>query len=419
MMSEHEEWMDAEEEQATAAAIDEADVVSESEDAPSEVESTAEDWEFPTGEPEAESGRVDLNTASAEELQKLPGVGRILAMRIVDYRNEEGPFEEPAGIMAVPGISETLYARIADWLILSSAEPEVAEVEMEGEEEPEIAEPEEAEGEAEPEVAEPEDAQAPRLVVPAPEPEMAEAGPAKAEEPEPVRGEEVAPPGPEPPLVEIVPVATIGWGRLFFVGLVSTLLGALIALAVLWIINGTLYFRPAAIAELQAVVFGLEEQSEMLGGKTAQLEGRLEVMQDLGPLVSAAQADIRLLQDDLEEAEAELAAVSGQLEAMQAILTPLSTEVAALVEGRAGMEEDVATLQTRVGALEEQLAAATQQVRRLRQASSRFEAFLDGLQDLLGDSQGTAPEPTQPDPGRATAPAEPLPTIIPLATPTP
>lgn len=47
---------------------------------------------------------VDINTATAEELETLPGIGPTLAQRIVDYRTQNGPFETIEDIMNVSGI---------------------------------------------------------------------------------------------------------------------------------------------------------------------------------------------------------------------------------------------------------------------------------------------------------------------------
>ena len=61
---------------------------------------------------EVEVTLVDLNTAEAEELATLPGIGEGLAKRIVDYRTEHGPFEGPEGLMEVSGIGEAKLAAL-------------------------------------------------------------------------------------------------------------------------------------------------------------------------------------------------------------------------------------------------------------------------------------------------------------------
>src|SRR5687767_2332018 len=57
--------------------------------------------------------RIDINTASVEELQRLPGVGPTLASRIVEHRRRHGPFKRPQDVVIVRGMSAKLYRRIA------------------------------------------------------------------------------------------------------------------------------------------------------------------------------------------------------------------------------------------------------------------------------------------------------------------
>jgi competence ComEA-like helix-hairpin-helix protein len=52
------------------------------------------------------SARIDLNTASAETLTALPGIGPKLAGALVRHRNEHGPFTRYADLLEVPGIGE-------------------------------------------------------------------------------------------------------------------------------------------------------------------------------------------------------------------------------------------------------------------------------------------------------------------------
>lgn len=56
---------------------------------------------------------LDINTATARELEELPGIGPVLASAIVARRTEFGPFDRPEDIQDVPGIGEKTYARIA------------------------------------------------------------------------------------------------------------------------------------------------------------------------------------------------------------------------------------------------------------------------------------------------------------------
>lgn len=52
---------------------------------------------------------ININTASPEELEKLPGIGRGLAARIVAYRSEYGRFRRAEHLMMVRGISERRF----------------------------------------------------------------------------------------------------------------------------------------------------------------------------------------------------------------------------------------------------------------------------------------------------------------------
>ena len=65
-------------------------------------------------EAEAKAGMVGLNSAGAEELMGLPGIGRQRAEDILRFREENGGFRNTAEIMQVPGIKEALYNRIKD-----------------------------------------------------------------------------------------------------------------------------------------------------------------------------------------------------------------------------------------------------------------------------------------------------------------
>lgn len=66
-----------------------------------------------------EEGKINLNTASAEELTSLPGIGEVLAARIIAYREEHGPFQTLDDIMQVSGIGSKVVEEIRDLATLS------------------------------------------------------------------------------------------------------------------------------------------------------------------------------------------------------------------------------------------------------------------------------------------------------------
>lgn len=61
----------------------------------------------------ASGSRVDLNTATAGELDGLPGIGPVLAQRIVDHRTRNGPFRSVDQLDDVPGIGPAIAADLA------------------------------------------------------------------------------------------------------------------------------------------------------------------------------------------------------------------------------------------------------------------------------------------------------------------
>ena len=57
---------------------------------------------------------VNINTATLNELDALPGIGPTSAQRIIDYRNENGEFGSIEDIVNVPGIGPAAYDELKD-----------------------------------------------------------------------------------------------------------------------------------------------------------------------------------------------------------------------------------------------------------------------------------------------------------------
>ncbi len=66
-------------------------------------------------EPSSSASRlsaININTASAAEIERLPGIGPVLAERIVAHRQENGPFRRVEHLMMVRGISDRKFREI-------------------------------------------------------------------------------------------------------------------------------------------------------------------------------------------------------------------------------------------------------------------------------------------------------------------
>lgn len=66
------------------------------------------------------NGRVNINTASVDQLKELPGIGDVLAQRIVTYREFNGPFKHPEELSQVEGISPVLTESLLPYITVSS-----------------------------------------------------------------------------------------------------------------------------------------------------------------------------------------------------------------------------------------------------------------------------------------------------------
>lgn len=67
--------------------------------------------------------RVNINTALAEELQTLPGIGPRLAAQIIEHRQKHGPFKRPQDLIIVRGMGAKRYRQIAHLVVTSAEKP--------------------------------------------------------------------------------------------------------------------------------------------------------------------------------------------------------------------------------------------------------------------------------------------------------
>jgi competence ComEA-like helix-hairpin-helix protein len=335
---------------------------------------------------------IDLNTATVKELSQLPGIGPVLAARIVNYRVEVRPFQEPMEITAVPGIAEKIYTGIADRLTVGPEEEIEAEVEVEAEPEAELEIEVEVEAEPEPEPA-----------------DVEELPPA---EPEPIRVEEIPTPRPIP-----APRAArgVGGGLLLVIGLASAVAGAILALLALLLINGTLDFRTETVKELRVETIRLGEEISRLDADMGQQQRRLEALQGLSGQVEETQATVGQLHENLSAARAEMESMAQAMGAIRQEFTNLREDL----DGMAGL---MSILGRRMDETEHRLDLLSRDLEEISGTVGRFDAFLEGLRHLLNESMGPfTPTPWKtptPTPWKTPTP-ESMVTVIPLATPTP
>ena len=69
---------------------------------------------------------IDLNQASAVQLESLPGIGEVTAARIVEYRRENGGFKKIEELMNVRGIGERSFLRLRPLVTVGTPKPDTS-----------------------------------------------------------------------------------------------------------------------------------------------------------------------------------------------------------------------------------------------------------------------------------------------------
>ena len=77
-----------------------------------EERTVSEETEKTKEKEETKPSIVNINTADAEELMTLPGIGEVRAAAIIDYRQQAGGFEKIEDIMNVKGIKTGIFSKI-------------------------------------------------------------------------------------------------------------------------------------------------------------------------------------------------------------------------------------------------------------------------------------------------------------------
>ena len=69
-----------------------------------------------------QASRLDLNDATLSQLDGLPGIGPVIAKRIIQFREDNGPFKRIEDLMNVRGIGEKTFLKLAERITVEEPE---------------------------------------------------------------------------------------------------------------------------------------------------------------------------------------------------------------------------------------------------------------------------------------------------------
>lgn len=242
--------------------------------------------------------KINVNHASVEELMHVPGVGPVLAGRLVATR----PFEGPEDLRRVSGIGGASLQRIRPLLAFNQREPKMsaggpAEAESPAEE-PSVSEPTTAAARSEPAAGKPT-----RVRV--------------SDEKWVTRGQ--------------------AWWGITIASVISILLSVAVTLSIMVAVNGTLDVqRHQAVQGLQANVSSLESGLQDVDSQLTGLSNRMQALEGLSGRVTTIEGEVGSMQPQVQDALAQVGDMRSSVERLSTALDDLgrrSDRVDTFLEG--------------------------------------------------------------------------------------